>query len=112
MYIGKHSGMPNEEKDEGARSIQLPQNYAGNAFSVKSEEPLREAQTVAQDAYEASPRQLPLCLEAPKKERNNLFSWTERLFSSDTLLILLAVLLSGSEDGGELAIILLLLLLF
>ena len=110
MYIGKHSGMPAECKEEGTRGIHLPQNYAGNAFACKEEIEICDCPPKPSEC-EAKERHLPLCIQAPK-ERGGLFAMADRLFSSDTLLILLAILLAGSEDGGELAVILLLLLLF
>ncbi len=111
MYIGKHTAPKNDGGDGHTHSIQLPQNYAGNAFSPRCEDNDLDIREPKDAPCETEARNLPLCLEAPK-EKYGLFAKVDRLFSSDTLLILLAILLAGSEDGGELAVILLLLLLF
>lgn len=110
MYIGKHRNMPVDDEKEGVHNIQIPQNYAGNAFSSIRDDTSEKSDN-AEEACESSARLLPACVDAPK-ERVGLFANIDRLFSSDTLLILLAILLAGSDDGGELAVILLLLLLF
>lgn len=111
MYIGKHRNTPFDEEAESAQSIQIPQNYAGNAFSAMREEERCERDKECTDACEADARLLPACVDA-QREKSGFFTSIDRLFSSDALLILLAILLAGSEDGGELAVILLLLLLF
>lgn len=111
MYIGKHCDAPNEEKDGCVQGIQIPQNYAGNAFSPKEEDIASKKQEEHVTVPE-SEAHFPHSCQDTYKEKTGLFAKVDRLFSSDTLLILLAILLAGSEDGGELAVILLLLLLF
>ena len=125
MYIGKHKKSVPFEQENPDPAVNIPENYAGNAFRV-SEDLLTEAEEVlsadteqSEEGPEASP-----AYARPKEEARLLLPPASpkakttggiqlgKLFSSDTLLVLLAILLANSEQGNELSILLLLLLLF
>ncbi len=94
MYVRKY-GHPAEEEKE--KEIQIPENYAGNAFENPEESNSNQDQIPSAEEHEITA--LPPLHGIAKS------------FSSDTLLLLLAFLLMGGEEGEELSGILIFLML-
>ena len=95
MYIGKHTAPKNDGGDGHTHSIQLPQNYAGNAFSPRCEDNDLDIREPKDAPCETEARNLPLCLEAPK-EKYGFFAKADQ--GKELIAQILSTVTVPSED--------------